>query len=110
MTSGKRRNTATLAIRALESEIAVRRAELATLERALGQIEHGIDSHPGRCDACKPDQPCDGIVAARYCRSCGWTVTRCEQHGGIRAAAYELEHVHRPGCRCAGDDAPQDAG
>lgn len=99
--ANRRRHTATLAIRALESEIAVRRAELATLERALGQITHGLDTHPGRCDACKPDHPCDGIVAGRYCRSCGWTVTRCELHGGIRAAAYELEHVHGAGCRHA---------
>jgi hypothetical protein len=79
---------------ALASEVRVRRAELAALERGLAIMQRqarGEQTVP--CGHGAPE--CDGPVAARFCATCGAVIARCHVHGGIRAATYEMDHRHQ---------------
>lgn len=95
------------ALRALDLELANRRAELASLERARDILARSDDE---RCDAYHPDKPCDGIIRARFCIECGLVTKRCDTHGGIRAAAHVAD-LHRTEAHAgsdAGDPPPAD--
>lgn len=81
-------------LRTLDVEIEVRRSELASLERARDVLERAIAENPDRCDKWHEESPCYGPIYARWCTSCGVTLRRCEEHGGLRAATYYIKE-HR---------------
>ncbi len=89
-----RRSITAQALRALDVEIDVRRAELASLERSRDLLERATVEHPDQCDHWHPESPCAGVIHARWCRACGQTFRRCAEHGGLRAATHEAD-VHR---------------
>ncbi len=90
----RRRDVTAETLRTLDVEIEVRRAELASLERSRDLLERAITEHPDKCDQWHPEAPCAGLIHARWCRACGETIRRCEEHGGIRAATYYIkEHL-----------------
>jgi hypothetical protein len=85
-----RRAAAAAALRELNVELKLRRAELASLERAHDIIERSIAEHDDRCDTYHPESPCEGVISARWCRRCGHVIRHCEHHGGIRAATHYI--------------------
>lgn len=90
----RRRAVTAEALRTLDVEIEVRRAELACLERSRDLLERALQAHPDQCDQWSIEAPCAGLIHARWCHACGETIRRCEVHGGIRAATYYIkEHV-----------------
>lgn len=88
----KRRSVAHTALAAIEDEIAVRRRELAVLERARDTIARGVAEAAGRCGAWTQRSPCAGTIHSVWCRGCGFTTWRCDAHGSRRAAAAVLRH------------------
>lgn len=113
-----RRSAADGALRALVVEIEIRRQELATLERSHDILERSLVEHPDRCECWNLTEPCADGISARWCRDCGCVITRCEIHGGSRAATHAMdEHVASHGViadpeqrkPAARDPAPADA-
>ena len=106
-----RRSTKNAALRAVRDEIEFRRTELAALERVEDILARGAALDHHRCDRSAPDSPCDGEIAARWCRCCGaFVARRCEAHGGARSAAYALgEHLREHGGEYARPRAADDA-
>jgi hypothetical protein len=90
----ERRGATAVALRELRVELKLRRAELASLERAEDILERSIEEQADRCDSYHPDAPCEGVFSARWCRRCGIVVRHCEAHGGIRAATHRLDMHH----------------
>jgi hypothetical protein len=79
-----------VALDALGVEIAIRRRELAALERAYDTIERGIDG----ADSCDQHATggCAGERFAALCFGCGFVARRCTIHGASRAATTALRH------------------
>lgn len=94
MRDDDRRSIAAAALRSIDVELEVRRAELAALERARDLLERAALDYPEQCDEWRPDSPCAGPIAYRWCRACGQTFRRCDQHGGLRAASHSAS-LHR---------------
>lgn len=88
MSKSERRRIADSAMAALDGEIAVRRAELAALERARDTL--------ARSNHCDLDSPlCAGVVHSAVCRACGFVARRCLAHGAARSVADVLRrHDH----------------
>lgn len=94
MTDDRRRYITAEALRSIDVEIEVRRAELAAIERARDVLERSQSERPDQCTEWRLDSPCYGLIHARWCRACGETWRRCESHGGIRAATHDAS-IHR---------------
>jgi hypothetical protein len=86
---GERRQIRDAALAALDAEIALRRSELACLERARDTIERG----DVRCDGVGArGRACSALVHTALCRVCGFVARRCSAHGGRGAASALLRH------------------
>ena len=87
-----RKRTAHAALRGIDAEIAVRRAELAALDKARDVIARGAEETAGRCDVGTERSACGGAVHAAWCRACGHVARCCATHGAQRAATARLRH------------------
>ena len=90
---------ADIALRELDVDIAVRRADLEALERCRAILVRTRDVET--CDLHAAGNPCRGPRWARWCRACGTVIRRCHGHGGLEAAtvaldAHKLEHASVP--------------
>src|SRR4051812_6763440 len=73
---------------ALRATIEMKRAEVSSLESALDIVE---GTEVATCDNAD-EAPCYGQVFTRFCTECSAVNTRCDRHGGARAATYRRTH------------------
>lgn len=86
------RDPVVIALREIDVDIAVRRDELALLERCREVLVRAKNTK-----TCDLTPTCDGTIWSRWCRACGAVIRRCRAHGGLEAAtsaftAHSIEH------------------
>lgn len=98
MSRATRQRRAATALAALEDQIVAHLAELASLERARDYLlRRAAGPEADRCDRWRDDNPCTGVVHARWCAECGLVFRRCAEHGGLLGATHAVDE-HRSGC------------
>jgi hypothetical protein len=74
-------------IREIDAELENLNYAISALERARDVLVRRAES---QCDREHEKTSCCGEKSARYCRHCGFVVSRCEEHGGPRGATSAM--------------------